>query len=484
MRLYNVVRYVALAILINSVFMLISALISAFNSESSFIPLLYSALITVLFGVFPLIFVPPTQEISNKEGLLIVVLSWFLSFLAGTLPYVLYGGPFTFTNAWFESVSGYTTTGSSILAEIEVLPLGLLFWRASTHWIGGIGIIIFVLAVLPFIGLAEVVLFRSELSNMVRENFRKRAGTAIRILAGVYIGLTLAETILLYVFGMSLFDAVTHSFATIATGGFSTKNSSIAWFKSPAIEWIITIFMFLSGIHFALLFTVVSGNLREFWRSSVVRFYSLAMVGGILLTAYSLKVNGIAEWTTAFRLAALNLVSVGTSTGFASADTAVWPGLPQLLIIYFMLQGACAGSTTGGMKSDRVLLLIKSFGQQLRRLMYPNAVIQVYMDKSSVRDDIVANAVQFIGFYLFIVFSGTLLEVLTGLTLVEAFSGTVATLGGVGPGLGSIGSMGNFSAVSAIGKWIFSILMIIGRLEIFAFFIFFHPKQWSKKLTY
>jgi len=183
-------------------------------------------------------------------------------------------------------------------------------------------------------------------------------------------------------------------------------------------------------------------------------------------------------------LAALNLVSVGTSTGFASADTAVWPGLPQLLIIYFMLQGACAGSTTGGMKSDRVLLLIKSFWQQLRRLMHPNAVIPVYMDKSSVREEVVANAVSYVGFYLFIVFAGTLLVTLTGLGLPEAFSGTVATLGGVGPGLGSIGSMGNFSEVPVIGKWIFTILMIIGRLEIFAFFIFFQPKQWSKKITY
>lgn len=484
MRLHIVIRYVALALLLNAIFMFISCGISAFNGDSGFMPLLYSAIVTSLFGLFPLIFVPATEDISNKEGLLIVVLSWMLSCLAGTMPYLLYAGPFGFTNAWFESVSGFTTTGSTILADIEILPAGILFWRAATHWIGGIGIIIFVLAVLPFLGIAEMVLFRSEISAMVSGNFHFRARRAIQILAGVYFGLTVLETAALMIFGMGFFDAITHSFATIATGGFSTKNSSIAYFNSPAIEIVIIIFMILSGIHFALLFTVVTGHIRDFFRSSAVRYYILSMLFAVIIITLVNRSGEPGNWPDELRNAAFNLISVGTSTGFASADTNIWPGISQLLLIFFGLQCACAGSTSGGIKADRVVMLFKAAIRHVRQLMHPNAIVPVRMDNQAVKDDMINRAVLFIATYIMIVFLFTVAIALTGVNIIEAFSGTVATMGNVGPGLGQIGSLGNFSQIPVAGKWLFSFAMLIGRLEIYAFFIFFTPAQWSKTVTY
>ena len=484
MRFHIVIRYVALALLLNSLFMSISCVISNFNSDIAFMPLLYSALVTALFGIFPLIFVPAATNITNKEGLLIVVLSWFLSCLVGTLPYILYGGPFTFTNAWFESVSGFTTTGSTILVNIEAVPTSLLFWRASTHWIGGIGIIIFVLSVLPFLSIAEMVLFRSEISSMVRENFHHRARKAIQILVGIYIGLSLLETVSLLFCGMNFFDALTHSFATIATGGFSSKNASIAYYNNPAIEIVIIIFMILSGVHFALLFSVITGNVRAFWRSSVVRYYLLALLIGIVFTALNVHGNNFQSWIDSFRYAAFNIISVGTSTGFATTDTAIWPPFSQMLLILFALQCACAGSTSGGIKVDRVIFLGKSFLRHLKKLMHPNAVIPVRIEGNAIDDEIVSKSVLYIAVYLSIIFIFTILLILLGIDIKEAFSGTVATMGNVGPGLGTVGSTGNFNHFPELGKWILSITMFLGRLEIYAFFIFFVPSQWKKTISY
>lgn len=484
MRLHVVIRYVGLALLLNSIMLAVSGTIAIFESGPALMPLWYSALIAGLFGLFPMIFVPPADRITNKEGLLIVVLSWLLSCLVGALPYFLYGGPFTFANAWFESVSGFTTTGSTILTNIEALPLSLLFWRSATHWLGGIGIIIFVLAVLPFLGIAEMVLFRSEISSMVRENFQHRARKAIRILAGVYFGLTALQTIALMVFGMNFFDALTHSFATIATGGFSPKNASVAFYNSPAIETVIIVFMVLSGIHFALLYSVVVGNFRDFWRSSIVRFYLGALVVGVTLTTINVHGSHFTTWGASLRYAAFNIISVGTSTGFANANTAVWPALSKVMLIYFALQCACAGSTSGGIKVDRIVLLVKSFFLQFKKLMHPNGVFAVRIDSRAIDGDLVSKSVLYIAVYLAIALISTILLILFGVDLTEAFSGTVAAMGNVGPGLGKVGSVGNFGYLPDAAKWVLSAAMLLGRLEIYALFIFFTPAQWKKSVTY
>jgi trk system potassium uptake protein TrkH len=484
MRLYVVIRYVAFALLLNALFMAISTSIAVFYHDSSFMPLLYSTLVTALFGFFPLIFIPPTSHISNKEGLSIVVLSWLLSCLVGTIPYILWGGVFTFTNAWFESVSGFTTTGSTILVDIETLPFGLLFWRSATHWIGGIGIIIFVLSVLPFLGEAEVVLFRSEVSTVVKKNFHYRARGAIHILAGVYLGLTILETMSLLLAGMNLFDALTHSFATVATGGFSPKNNSIAYYNNSIIETIIIIFMIFSGIHFGLLFSVASGNIKNLLKSTVVKYYVFALFLGVLMS--TINIHGIQyhSWPDSLRFAAFQIVSIGTSTGFATTDTSVWPPLSQLLIIFFALQCACSGSTSGGIKVDRIVILWKSFIRHIKKLMHPNAVITVRLENESIREDLVSNITLYIMVYLLIVLVSTFLLSALNVDMLSSFSGTVATMGNVGPGLGSVGSTGNFNHIPDMGKWILTMTMLLGRLEIYAIFIFFMPGQWRKTISY
>jgi trk system potassium uptake protein TrkH len=484
MRIHVVMRYVALSLILISVFMFISAGISLYYSDGAFLPFLYSGIILLLFGLFPFIFVPPSTSITNKEGLLIIVLSWLISCLAGSIPYILWGGVFNFTNGWFESVSGFTTTGSSILSDIEILPLSLLFWRAATNWLGGVGIIIFVLAVLPSVGMAEVILFRSEVSEMVQRNFHYRARKAIQIIVGVYVAMTVIESFLLWLFGMSAFDAITHSFATIATGGFSPKNASIAFYNNPVIEIVIIIFMILSGVHFALLFSIIKGNTNLLWKSTILRFYIIVLFSGILFSTLDLSFNQDINFLQALRLASFNIVSVGTSTGFATTDTTSWPSLCKLLIIFFTLQCACSGSTSGGIKVDRVILVIKSFIKQIRLIMHPNAVIRLRIDSKVIDQEIVSKSVLYVMIYLIIVFLSTMVLSIMGVDLIDSFTGTIATMGNVGPGLGTVGSTGNFSQIPDAGKWLLSVVMLLGRLEIYALFIIITPAQWKDTVSY
>jgi len=479
MRPQIILRYVGLVLLFNALFLLISCAISGFNSDSAFFPLLYTALISALFGVFPLIFVPPTTEISNKEGFTIVILSWLLSCLVGVIPYIMWGGEFTFTNAWFESVSGFTTTGSSIITNIEVLPLGLLFWRSATHWIGGIGIIIFVLAVLPHMGKPGMILYRTEMSSLAVDNFRYRSQKTMQILLVIYVGLTAIETVSLLFCGMNLFDAITHSFATIATGGFSPKNASIGYYKSAAVEVVVIVFMILSGIHFGLLFAALSGRISELWKSATVRYYLVALAAGVIAITLSVHGSQFSSWVDGLRYAAFQLVSLGTSTGFATTDSSIWPPFAQLVMIFFTLQCACAGSTSGGIKVDRMVLFWKAVVKRIKKMQHPAAVLKVKIDTVAVDDDVLEVNILFISFYIVIVFLSALSLTALGVDILSAFSGSAATMGNVGPGFGTVGSMSNFSQIPDAGKWILTATMLLGRLEIFGLILFLTVKSWK-----
>jgi trk system potassium uptake protein TrkH len=479
MRPQILLRYVGLVLLLNAFFLLISCIISGFNADSAFFPLLYASLISALFGVLPLIFIPSPTKITNKEGFSIVILSWLLSCLVGVIPYIMWGGEFTFTNAWFESVSGFTTTGSSILTNIEALPLGLLFWRSATHWIGGIGIIIFVLAVLPYMGKPGMILYRTEMSSLAADNFQYRSQKTMQILLVIYVGLTLVETVSLFFCGMSLFDAVTHSFATIATGGFSPKNLSVGYYKSVAIEIVIIVFMILSGIHFGLLFAVFTGKISELWKSSIIRYYLLALTAGIIATTVSIHGSQLCSWTDALRYAAFQVISIGTSTGFATTDSSVWPPFAQLLIIFFTLKCACAGSTSGGIKVDRIVLFWKGIVKRVKKMQHPALVIKIKVDTVAVDDDVVEVNILFISFYIGIVFLSALILTGLGMDILSAFSGSAATMGNVGPGFGMVGSMSNFSQIPTLGKWVLTATMLLGRLEIFGLILFLSLSSWK-----
>jgi trk system potassium uptake protein TrkH len=467
MRPQVIIRYIGLILLFNSVFLLISAAISAYKFDEGLLPLLYSAIVAALLGIFPIIFVPPNYDIRSDEGFLIVIFSWLLSSMIGALPYVLYGGEFTLTDAWFESVSGYTTTGSTILNNVEALPLGLLFWRSTTHFIGGIGIIVFMLAVVPSISHAYMVLYKSEVSELAADNFQYRTKKTLQIILVVYVGLNLLETIALLLLGVNLFDAITHSFATIATGGFSPKNSSIAFYNSAAIEIVINVFMILSGIHFGLIFAAVTGNIKVIWKSSFVRYYIAAMAVGVILVSTNIHENIYQSWIDSFRYAAFQVISLGTSTGFATADTAVWPSFAILVLIFFSLQCACAGSTSGGIKVDRIVVFLKSVGYQFKLLKHPKSIIAFKIDKSVIDQRVISTSNLYILVYLGVVFLSSIILTYFGVDTVSAFSGSVAAMGNVGPGFSMVSSLGNYSQLPVIGKWILSIVMLVGRLEIY-----------------
>ena len=478
MRLRIVFRYIGLVLLLISGFLLISAAISFFNKDEGFFPLLYSALISATFGIFPLIFVPSTEEISNNEGLLIVVSSWIIASVIGMTPYILWGSEFTFTNAWFESVSGFTTTGASILNDIESVPKGLLFWRAATHWIGGIGIIIFALSVLPSMGIAGMVLYRTEMSPASIRQFKVRTKEAARILLFVYAGITLLETISLVLCGLNLFDAITHSFATVATGGFSTRNHSVAAFANLNVEIVIMIFMILSGMNFALLFSLIIGQFYKLKISSVTKYYLLANLIGIIIVTINTYGHNYDNLLEALRYSSFQLLSIGTSTGFSNADSSIWPGFSQMIILFFTLQCACAGSTSGGIKIDRMVILFKLLNRKLKQLIYPNAVFNISVDKVSINETVIESATTYILFYIIIVLISSLLVSTLGVDMLSSFSGAAAMMGNVGPGLSSVGSVSNYAHLPYLAKWIFSFTMLLGRLEIYGLIIYFIPKTW------
>lgn len=477
MRLHIIIRYIGYVLLVNALFMLICAGVSFIEGDSAILPLLYTSFITALIGVFPIIFVPATENIHNDEGLFIVVAGWILSSLIGALPYIMWGGQFTFTNAWFESVSGFTTTGSSILNNIEAIPAGLLLWRSTTHFIGGIGIIVFMLAVVPSAGQTAMVLYRNEISSLAVENFRYRTQKTLQIILIVYFGLIVLETVALLILGMSFFDAITHSFATVATGGFSPRNTSIAFFNSPAIEMVIMVFMVLSGIHFALIFLAITDRVDKLWKSSIVKYYIGALLIGVLLVAINIHGSVYKNWLEAFRYAAFQVISLGTSTGFATTDSNIWPGFAKLILIFFSLQCACAGSTSGGIKVDRIIIAWKSFVNQVKKTIHPKAVIAYRLDKTIIDESIIEAGLIYVTLYLCVVFISSLALTFIGVDIMSAFSGSVAAMGNVGPGFGMVSSLSNFSQIPDPGKWILSIVMLLGRLEIFALVMFLFYKK-------
>jgi len=462
-----IIKHLGYVLFLNGIFLFISFLISLFQNETSTIPLLYSALVCGILGVFPLIFVERTENISFAEGMAIVVFGWFLTCVAGILPYIMWGGEFTLANAWFESVSGFTTTGATILSDVEILPKGLLFWRSSTHWIGGVGIILFVLLVLPQSKGARLSIYNTEISSLTKLNFKFKVRKIVQILTTVYVSLTILQTVALIVFGMSFFDALNHSFATVATGGFSTKNLSIAHYNNLGIEIIIMIFMTLSGIHFGLIYGTVLLKKENIFKSSMTKSFLLVMLIGIILVALKLYTSGFYSWWQAVRFASFQVITLGTTTGFATVDTANWPIFTQLVLMYFTIQCAMTGSTSGGLKFDRVYIFFKSIGKQIKSLKHPNGVFLIKIDGKNIDEKLELQTLVFIILYVLTFFATTIILTTMDIDGITAFSASIATIGNVGPGFGNVSSLGNFGGLPDFAKYMLSINMFLGRLEIF-----------------
>jgi len=397
-----------------------------------------------------------------------------------TLPFMIHGSIPSFTDAFFEMMSGFTTTGSTILKDVEALPHGLLFWRSMTHWLGGMGIIVLSLAILPLLGIGGMQLFQAEVAGPSKEKLHPRVTETAKRLWAIYIILTFAEVILLILGGMNLFDALCHSFGTMATGGFSTKNASIAYFNSPFIEYVIVFFMFLGGTNFSLHYLALHGKLNSYFKDEEFKFYFtfiLLTVG--FTTCYLFFVNN-QTFESSFRHAAFSIMTVLSSTGFATVDYEAWAPFFTQFFLFLLLFGACAGSTSGGVKMIRYHLLIKNGILELKRLIHPSAIIPVRYNNRSVSSEIISKVSAFVLLYLAIFGISSVIMAFLGLELQSAMGSVAASMANIGPGLGSTGPVSNYSHVPEVGKWVLSFLMLIGRLEIFTVLIIFSPAFWKK----
>lgn len=460
--------------------MLLSACVSMmYYGDSALYPLLFSAGLTAVMGAFPMIFVRERSEINTRESYVIVVGAWLLSCVVGMFPFLLWGGEFSPVNSWFESVSGFTTTGATTIVDVEALPAGLLFWRSSTHWLGGVGVVMFTLLIMPSLGRYKSSLSKTELSPMARDNFRYKAQTIATILIVVYVGMTLTETLLLRVAGMSWFDSVNTAMSTVATGGFSTKNNSIAFWNNAWIESVVMMFMVLSGIHFGLIFGTISGKSKNIFTSEVSRYYLLCIAVVAVVIALSLWGNHTYDslWS-ALRYSSFQVAAYASTSGFATADVNLWTPLAMVMIVFVSIQCACAGSTSGGLKADRVWLAMKTVRAGLLRQRHPNAVIRIKIDNVVQEEPLVGAGMTFIFVYMLLLLLGTIVLTTAGEDLTTAFTATVASVGNVGPGLGKVGSMNNYATLSPFVKTFLPMLMLLGRLEIFGLIQFFMLRWW------
>ncbi len=468
MNLKTISRNVGYALLVSALFMLLSVIVSLSYHDGALVALLISFIITFTIGIFPFIFVKKTAEITMKDGYMIIVLSWILSFVVGMLPYALWGGPFSVQNAWFESVSGYTTTGATILDNIEVIPKSLLFWRSSTHFIGGLGVVVFLLLIIPNSSPVRLRLANMELSSLSKGGYDTRTNNVVFIFVYVYLGLVLGSFLCYWAAGMSPFDAINHAFSVSATGGFSTRNLSIGAYGSRWIEGLTMLFMLVSSLHFGLTYyAFVKRSLRPF-NNPVVKFYLGNLVFFTLFMAVTLKRQGFeptmgkALWDGAFQT-----MCIATTSGFAVVDNASWSMLPNMVLIFLGSMCACAGSTSGGIKADRMLIMFKSIVTQVRRALYPSAVAQVKVGGRFLRDEDVSPHLIYIALYVLLLCISSGLLLVFGQTDIDALACSVASLGNVGPAIHQYGTYGSFNTMPEAGKLVMTINMFLGRVEIY-----------------
>jgi trk system potassium uptake protein TrkH len=418
--------------------------------------------------------------LSHREGFLIVSAGWIFASFFGGLPYMIHGALPDLTDAYFETMSGFTTTGSTVINKIEALPHGILLWRSLTQWLGGMGIIVLSVAILPFLGVGGRQLFRAELPGPVKEKLVPRIAEAARSLWIVYVIITVAGFILLLFGGMSAFDAINHIFCAMATGGFSTKDTSVAWFNSAYIDGVLIAFMLIAGMNFTLHYQILTGNLKTFYKDGEFRFFLGTVLIATLMITVDLRLHVFAEIGKAFRYALFQTSSIITTTGFVTDNFAKWPAFSQIILVLLMFIGGSAGSTGGGIKCVRLLLIIKHSYQELYRLVHPHAVTQVKLGQQSVPAEVLKSIWGFFALYIGAFVLATILMASLGLDIITSFSSVAATLGNVGPGLGLVHPASNFSEIPAAGKWILSFCMLIGRLEIYTVLVLLIPEFWKK----
>ena len=480
-----VFRTMGALLLIEAVFMTLALGVSLWYGEADSDVFLFSTIITLLAGVIGLLVGRRAESrMGEREGYVIVAMVWVVFSAFGLLPYYLSGQVPSLTDAWFETMSGFTTTGATIIPDLEVITHGLLFWRSLTQWIGGMGIIVLSIAILPIFGLNGMQLYAAEVSGLTYEKVSPRIADTAKMMWGIYVLLTASEVAALWLCGMDVFDAVCHSFSTIATGGFSTHNNSLEFYDSAAIHYTVTLFMFISGINFVLLIYLLRGKARNMFQDEELRWYSVAVVLFAVMLTVGLYIAR-PGWTglhmeRAFRDSIFTVISSMTSTGYTISDYMYWPVVAWVVIFFLMLTGACAGSTAGGIKWVRLAIIMKNGVAEFQRRIHPNAIIPVKLNEKNVPQQTITNIMAFLIFYIFIIVVTVVVFCASGVNFDESIGAAVSAIGNVGISIGQFGPAGTYAEFPTVAKWVMSFVMLIGRLEIFTVLLLFTRALWRK----
>ena len=458
---------------------LVCAGISWMHNETDYIYFIYTCVInTVVGGMMMAYGKRAGHNITRRDGYCVVSGAWLLFTLFGMLPFIFSGNIPSVTDAFFETMSGFTTTGATILDDIESLSHGLLFWRSLTQWIGGLGIVLFTIALLPVFSGSSQLLFLSEATGVTHDKIQPRVETMARYIWTIYILLTLVETILLMIGGMGWFDAICHSFSTTATGGFSTKQASVSYFNSAYIEYVTAVFMILSGVNFSLYYWLIRGRVKHVLKDEEMHWF-LKSVGVLtLIITFALVVNNEYDLELAFRKALFQVATAHTSCGFATDDYNLWPSFTWLLLVFAMVSGGSTGSTSGGIKSVRLVIIAKSIKKQFKQLIHPRAVLPIRINQEAITPQVSNTVFTFCATYLICIFIGWTVLMALGVGMGESLGTVVSAIGNVGPGLGAYGPNFSWASLPDAAKWVLSILMFLGRLEIFGILLLFYKGFW------
>ncbi len=477
-----IIRLIAFLLLFLAGGMILPLLVSIYYGDASTKAFFYSILIISLASLFLILLTRKDRDnhLNHKDGALIVTIGWIMAALAGTLPYLLSGVIPDFSNAYFESISGFTTTGSSILNQIEGMPHGILLWRSMTQWMGGMGIIVLSIAILPYLGIGGMQLYKAEIPSPIVDKLKPRISETAKVLWKIYLFFTLFEAALLIFAGMTVFDAFCHAFSTMPTGGFSTKNASLAHYDSALMDGITIVFMLIAGINFSLHYKLIKGNIKNVGKDLELKLFLVIVLVFTLIITLNIYGQIYTSFSRALRDALFQVTSLITTTGFISADYEKWPALSQMILLLCMFLGGMAGSTGGGIKIIRIMLLVKHGYNEIFHVIHPHAVTVVKLGKTVVPQDVLRSIWGFFILYILLFFIASLLMAFIGLDLVSAFSAVASCLGNIGPGLGLVGPVSNFHDVPVAGKWILVFCMLLGRLEIYTVIITLTPEFWRK----
>lgn len=477
----TIIRIIGILLLLETVMFLVCSSVSFYYRESDMLDFWKAGGITAGIGLLlAALGKGGERQLTRRDGYVLVSFAWVAFSLFGMLPFYIGGYIPDIADAFFETMSGFSSTGATILDDIESLPHGILFWRSMTQWIGGLGIIMFTIAVLPIFGVSGLQVFAAEASGPTHDKVHPRIGITAKWIWSIYTGITTLLVCLLMLGGMDWFDSICHAFATTGTGGFSTKQASVAYYNSPYIEYVISIFMFISGINFTLVLLFVNRKFKKFISNAELKFYFSSVVFFTAVIAIALYYTSPMGMEESFRKSLFQVISLHTSTGFATDDYMQWSPVLWGLLTIIMLMGACAGSTTGGLKCIRMVILTKVSRNEFKHILHPNAILPVRINKQVISSSIVSTVLAFCFIYITIIVISTLLMMAMGVGAEESIGCVISSIGNMGPGLGETGPAYSWNALSDAAKWLLSLLMLLGRLELFTVLLLFTPDFWKR----